>query len=62
MYVCVCNAIRESELREAALVTMGDADAVYAALGCEPDCRQCIEEANEILVEERRCAIQSVAA
>lgn len=62
MYVCICNAIRESELREAARATMGDADAVYSALGCEPDCRQCIEEANEILAEERRSAIQPVAA
>ena len=31
MYICVCNAIRECELRRAALRCAGDAEAVYAA-------------------------------
>ena len=38
MYVCICNAIRECELREAARKVPGDADAVYAALGKTPQC------------------------
>ena len=54
MYVCVCNAIRESELREAARGTLGGAEQVYAALGKEPQCRQCLEEADAILFEERK--------
>ncbi len=53
MYVCVCNAIREHELRHAARRTNGDAEAVYASLGCEPQCCMCLDEANEIIVEER---------
>jgi bacterioferritin-associated ferredoxin len=54
MYVCVCNAIRESELRHAARRTDGDAEAVYEALGCQPQCCMCLEEADEIIVEERQ--------
>ena len=53
MYVCVCNAIRESEFRAAARRCPGDAEAVYAALGKVPQCRQCLEDADMILVEER---------
>ena len=53
MYVCVCNAIRECELRQAAKCCAGDADVVYASLGKEPQCAQCLDEAAEILIDER---------
>lgn len=53
MYVCVCNAIRECELRSAALSCSGDAEAVYTALGRPPQCRQCLDDAAEILHDER---------
>lgn len=53
MYVCVCNAIRETDLRAAARRVSGDVESVYAALGKRPDCRQCFEEAEDILAEER---------
>jgi bacterioferritin-associated ferredoxin len=56
MYVCVCNAIRECEFRRAARHVPGDAEAVYAALGKTPQCRQCLDEANEIIVEERQAS------
>ncbi len=53
MYICVCNAIRECELRRAARLVPGDAEAVYAALGKRPDCRTCLDEAEAIVTEER---------
>ena len=56
MYVCICNAIREKDLRAAALRCSGDADAVYERLGCTPQCGQCLDEACEILIEERTAA------
>lgn len=62
MYVCVCNAIRECELRRAALRTRGDAEAVYASLGCTPNCGMCLEEADEIVRDERELASIPVAA
>ena len=54
MYVCVCNAIRESEFRRAARQVEGDVEAVYASLGWEPQCRTCLDEAEELLLDERR--------
>jgi len=53
MYVCICNAIRESELRQAARTCSGDANALYAGIGRAPQCGQCLEEAEEIIAEER---------
>ena len=53
MYVCVCNAIRESTLRAAARDFDGDAEALYTLLGRPPQCGQCLDEAAEILIDER---------
>ncbi|MCJ2187914.1 ferredoxin [Novosphingobium sp. 2638] len=52
MYVCICNAIREKDLRTAARCCGGSAHAVYAALGHIPQCCQCLEEAEDIITEE----------
>lgn len=62
MYVCICNAIKESDLRRAARHTSGDAEAAYAALGKRPNCGQCLFEADEILFEERELGCTPVAA
>jgi bacterioferritin-associated ferredoxin len=62
MYVCVCNAIRECELRRAALRCAGDAEAVYAALGKRPNCGQCLDEADSLIAEEREVAAIPFAA
>ena len=62
MYVCICNAIRESELRRMARHTNGDAEAAYAALGKRPDCGTCLADADAILFEERELGLQPVAA
>ncbi len=56
MYICICNAIREDELREAARIHGGDADAVYETLGKRPQCGQCLDEAAMLLIEERLVA------
>ena len=62
MYVCICNAIKENELRRCARYVSGDAEAAYAALGKVPNCGQCLAEADAILFEEREMGIQPVAA
>lgn len=55
MYICICNAIRETELRNVARRCPGDAEACYAALGKQPSCGTCLCEADEIVAEERAC-------
>jgi bacterioferritin-associated ferredoxin len=53
MYVCICNGIRETEVRKAACAVAGDAEAIYLALGKEPQCRMCLEEADAIVADAR---------
>ena len=62
MYICVCNAIRTCDLRKAARDHSGDVDAVYAALGKVPQCGQCLDEATEIIIDERLSARPRVLA
>jgi bacterioferritin-associated ferredoxin len=53
MYTCICNAIRETDLRAAALRADGCAETVYASLGKKPNCGQCLEKAQKTIEEER---------
>lgn len=62
MYICICNAIRETDLRRVARHTAGDAEAAYAALGKRPNCGTCLMEADAILFEERELGCKPVAA
>jgi bacterioferritin-associated ferredoxin len=60
MYICICNAIKECDLRAAARSQCGGVDAVYAALGKLPQCGQCLDDAAHILIEERALASKPV--
>ncbi|OQW48285.1 MAG: (2Fe-2S)-binding protein [Proteobacteria bacterium SG_bin6] len=57
MIVCVCNNIREGELREAATRTgCRSACQSYKALGHRAKCGQCIRFARTIISEARSAA------
>jgi len=53
MYICICNAIRESDLREAAMTSRGTVEETYAKLGKRPNCGQCLVKAGKIIAAER---------
>ncbi|NKJ42776.1 ferredoxin [Novosphingobium sp. SG720] len=58
MYICICNAIREKDLRQAARChARGDAEALYGTLGCRAQCRQCLDDADDVVADERACAM-----
>jgi len=52
MIVCVCNAITEHELRDAAGRDARTPEAAYEKLGCEPQSGCCLGYAQEIIDEE----------
>jgi bacterioferritin-associated ferredoxin len=56
MIVCICNAIREKELREAARQGATCPASAYAAKGCRPRCGQCFSFARQIIAAERATA------
>jgi bacterioferritin-associated ferredoxin len=50
--VCVCNALKERDVREAARVAGKSCPkAAFAQLGCKPKCGQCLPFAQEILAD-----------
>ena len=53
MFVCICNAISDTELRDAARKCPGGAKQVYASLGKQVNCGQCLCEAESIVFEAR---------
>jgi bacterioferritin-associated ferredoxin len=56
MVVCVCNAIREKDVRAAARLGATTACDAYAQLGRRPKCAQCFRFAESIIEEERASA------
>jgi bacterioferritin-associated ferredoxin len=56
MIVCICNAIRESEVRQAARDGASCANSAYRQLGRRARCGQCIPFAREIIAAERSVA------
>ncbi|MFW2830723.1 (2Fe-2S)-binding protein [Sphingomonas sp. ID0503] len=53
MVVCVCNAIREKDVRAAARTGCADPCSAYASLGRRARCGQCFPFAREIIASER---------
>ena len=53
MIVCVCNAIRETQVRECARGGCATSFQVHQALGLPPKCGQCAQFARAIIDSER---------
>jgi len=54
MYVCICNAITEKQIRQAAESGVRDLWGLQAELGVASNCGSCKETASEILRENRQ--------
>ena len=54
MYVCICNAITDQQIRRAARAGVEDLWGLQAELGVATNCGSCKEAAAEILRENRR--------
>ena len=59
MYVCICNAITEKQIRHAADAGVRDLWQLQAELGVASNCGSCKEHASEILREKRQEARQN---
>jgi len=54
MYVCICNAITDKQIRQAAESGVRDLWGLQAELGVATNCGSCKETAAEILRENRQ--------
>jgi bacterioferritin-associated ferredoxin len=55
MVVCICNAIREHQIRDVARTCRTPCQA-YSALGCQAKCGHCVIAARAIIDQERAAA------
>ena len=53
MIVCVCNGLREKQVRAKARACGGSVGQIYASLGCKAQCCQCLPFAREVIRDER---------
>lgn len=56
MVVCICNAIKEGQVKAAARAGCADPLSAYASMGRRPRCGQCVPFAREIIARERATA------
>ncbi|MEL7187668.1 MAG: bacterioferritin-associated ferredoxin [Pseudomonadota bacterium] len=61
MYVCICNAITDKEIRKAAEAGASDLWSLERELGVAAGCGSCREMASEILGEHRKTEANKVA-
>ncbi len=62
MYVCICNAVRETEIKEVIAEGVRDVDAVYDALGVEPQCGTCRSFIREMMADVPSSVESEIAA
>lgn len=53
MYVCLCNALTDAQLRAAAAVGAARVHDVYSGCGCQAQCGCCTATVLSILREQR---------
>jgi bacterioferritin-associated ferredoxin len=56
MILCVCNALREADVREAVRNGAQCPISAYATLGRKPKCGQCVPAARTLIAQARAAA------
>jgi bacterioferritin-associated ferredoxin len=59
MYVCLCNAFTDRQVRAVCPAAGSSTSAVYCALGVKPKCGKCVPTVREILNEVAGAATAS---
>lgn len=52
MFVCVCNAIRDREVRAQVNKGASTPGQVFKAEGCRPNCGSCINHMRDVIADE----------
>jgi bacterioferritin-associated ferredoxin len=52
MYVCICNGIKDKEVKTAVQAGAQTVAQVFKSQGCRPDCGKCFQCMRETIEEE----------
>ena len=61
MFVCICNALRDRELKAAAIEARGVAE-VFRRCGKRPQCGKCLPDVAQMIEDARPCDAQRILA
>ena len=56
MYVCLCNALTDRDLRPHTASGTSSVSAVYRACGCQPQCGKCVPFVRQMLRDNQPAA------
>lgn len=62
MYVCVCNGIKDHQVRDAIKQGAETVGRVFKAHGCKADCAQCVNCIRDVIEQEISSPIILLAA
>lgn len=62
MYVCICNALTDKQIRAALNDPGCSAAKVYARLGCTPQCGKCVPHVRDLVRRSRAVPANTDAA
>ncbi len=62
MYVCICNALKEKDVRTAIQNGANSIGHVFKAQGCKPDCAQCFNCMRDVINDEINSFAKTCAA
>ena len=62
MYVCLCNALTDRDLRLPMASGVPSVSMVYQACGCQPQCGKCVPFVRQMLREAREGTILGQAS
>ncbi|MEM8936935.1 MAG: (2Fe-2S)-binding protein [Pseudomonadota bacterium] len=62
MYVCICNALKENVVKDAARGDVRTVREVFRRCGTRPQCGKCVHDVAQIIAEERDAEATTVAA
>lgn len=60
MFICLCNALKDSEMCGVIASGANCVSDVYKSLGCQPQCGQCVPYVREQL-SQQKTALQGAA-
>jgi bacterioferritin-associated ferredoxin len=58
MYICLCNALTDRDLR-ASCDDNASVSMVYRSLGCEPQCGKCVPFVRQMLREQASTVVEA---
>jgi len=62
MYVCICNGLRDKQVRNAIKNGADTAGRIFKAHGCKPECAQCVGCMRNVIKEETLSSEHLLAA